>query len=420
MVVQTASLADSKPVDVKFDLPHQPITIDADVAKIKQAVTNLVANAIKYTDRGTVTVSVSADTDQRAGHAGGWARISIHDTGVGIKPEDCERLFTKFTQLDGSARRRVGGTGLGLVLASEFVHLHGGRIDVTSEFGKGSEFTILLPLVSRVAVSTQLNVDLGPPSALSSDVVIILCIDDEPDTLKYLQLTFEDAGYGVLVAGDHDSAIAQAKLTKPDLICLDICMPGKDGYEVLNSLRADPELASVPVIVASAKAEEAQAFQSGACCYLTKPVDSDRLVDEVRNVLAGEIESALIVEDNPDTSKLLAESLSEYGVEVRTAFNGKEGLSRLGEFTPSVIILDLMMPIMDGFTFLEHVRVDPVWKGIPVVILTAKTLERHEMERLSKVTSAIVTKGRDNTVHMIDAALKSILPKRRKHAGAKS
>ncbi len=410
---QMAPLVDAKPIEFKLDLPNRPMTIDADYVKVKQIITNLVSNAIKYTERGTVTVSVSDTTDDRLGKV---ARIVVSDTGVGIKPESRKRLFKKFTQLDGSARRRFGGTGLGLVIAEEYVRLHGGRIDVTSEYGTGSEFTVLIPTQPLSAPPPAADTDLEPTAEESTNGIVILCVDDEPDVLKYLKLTFEDAGYNVLLAGDHDSAIAQAQRGRPDLICLDIRMPGKDGYEVLKSLRKEPDFATVPVIVVSALGDEAHSLQCGARCYLTKPVDSDHLIEQVQSVLANEIESVLIVEDDPDAAKLLAGSLTERGVEVHTAANGKEGLARLGESTPSVIVLDLMMPVMDGFEFLEHIQIDPMWSRIPVVILTAKTLGLIEIERLSKVSEAILTKGRDDTVQIIDTVLKSVLPKRREPA----
>ena len=191
-------------------------------------------------------------------------------------------------------------------------------------------------------------------------------------------------------------------------------MPGKDGHEVLKSLRAEADLAAVPVIVISARSDELRTLQGGARCYLTKPVEPKHLLEEVQAVLTNEIDSVLIVEDNRDTAKLLAESLSERGVAVHTAVNGKEGLARLGEMTPSVIVLDLMMPVMDGFEFLEHVQIDPVWSRIPVVILTAKALRADEIERLSRVSDAILTKGRADAARMIGAVLKSALSKRPK------
>jgi PAS domain S-box-containing protein len=430
---QLAPLTDGKPVEVRLDLVEGPLPIDGDRVMLKQVVMNLVANGIKYTERGSVTVSVRTGDDPQLGRV---TRIGVRDTGIGIRPEDRGQLFRVFTQLDGSPSRKVGGTGLGLVISAQYVQMHGGRIDVESEFGRGSEFTVILPCdppaiapcnPPAIALQNQANGHAreplpGPAPALPavpprlsgpSEGITILCVDDEPDILKYLQLTFEDAGYKVLLAGGHDEAIDGARRLKPDLICLDLCMPGKDGFEVMKSLRADPGLASVPVVIVSVNSAEAKSLAAGAQCYLAKPVASDDLVTTVREVLAHRIGSVLIVEDNPDTSLLLASMLEEHGLDVRTAANGREGLDRLAESTPSVVVLDLMMPVMDGFTFLEHVQLDPVWSKVPVVILSARTLEPEEFTRLSKVTAAILTKGRGETERVVDAILGAVLPRRR-------
>ncbi|HWE35350.1 MAG TPA: response regulator [Isosphaeraceae bacterium] len=433
-VEQSAALVDGKPIEVVLDLPDRPVSLDGDATRIKQVVTNLLSNAIKYTDRGTVTVELREAADDRIGRV---ARLAVRDTGVGIKPEDRGRLFQQFTQLDGSPSRKVGGTGLGLVITAQYVRMHGGRIDVTSEYGHGSEFAVILPLASRPepasvpapapAPSPATNghhsgsdghhqPDPAPPAEAEADpeagALTILCVDDEPDILKYLRLTFEDAGYDVLLAADYDGALDGAR-HRPDLICLDLSMPGKDGFEVLRDLRADPGLEKVPVLVVSASPEQARSLAAGARRFLAKPAAAEDLVANVRELLAQEVGSALVVEDNPDTAKLLAETLVEHGIVVRHAANGREALERLAEGTPSVIVLDLMMPVMDGFAFLARVGQDPSWSTIPVVILTAKTLEPGELARLHEVGAPILTKGRGDTERLVDAILKATLPRRR-------
>jgi CheY-like chemotaxis protein len=364
-------------------------------------------------------------------------RLAIRDTGVGIKPEDLGRLFQQFTQLDGSSSRKIGGTGLGLAISAHYVRMHGGRIDVASEFGKGTEFTVVLPILAKAppaisgprngaiprhngAVLEPTEARLRPclenhvPPGQACSGFSILCIDDEPDILTFLQLTFEDAGYDVMLACDHDGAIAEAKARRPDLICLDLNMPDKDGFEVLKTLRADADLCDVPVVVVSVSSEEAaKCIASGAHRYLAKPVLALDLMATVREVLAGESGSVLIVEDDPDSARLFADLLAEEGLDVRTAANGREGLDRLAESVPSVIVLDLMMPIMDGFTFLERVQDDPVWCQIPVVILTAMILTSEEVTRLERSSAAILIKGRDATEQVLESILKSARPRRR-------
>jgi PAS domain S-box-containing protein len=446
---QTASLVDGKPVELKLDLPGDAVPIAADRVMLAQVVVNLLSNGIKFTERGSVTIALDVAHDGRLGLV---ARIAVRDTGVGIKPEDRSRLFQEFTQLDAGAGGRVGGTGLGLVISARFVQLHGGRIDVAGEYGKGTEFTVLLPL-SGPNISEPRTLDLadGHPktngaaashtvsqTSLRFDSAVmrpvesahlggalcaavpeplgrgatILCVDDEPDVLKFLQFTFEDVGYKVILAADHDVALEAASRWQPDLICLDLCMPEKDGYAVLKALRENPDLARVPVVVLSISREEARALAAGARCYLAKPVESEDLVTTVRELLAIENGSALIVEDDPDTRRLLSLTLTEHGFHVRSAANGREALDRLTEATPDAIVLDLIMPVLDGFTFLDHVQLDPVWSKIPVVILTSKTLDPAEIARLNERGAAILTKGRRDTELVVDAILRCVRPER--------
>jgi PAS domain S-box-containing protein len=448
-VDQTASLLDGKAVEVTHELPRDAVAIVGDRVMLTQVVVNLLSNGIKFTERGTVTIALDVAHDQGLGPV---ARIVVRDTGVGIKPEDRCRLFQEFTQLDSGGAGRTGGTGLGLVISARFVQLHGGRIDVAGEYGKGSEFSVLLPLygpniagprapdlasadpktngnaakrslpaiapesdgaMSRPVECTHQN---GTVYAASRDSrakgATILCVDDEPDVLKFLQFTFEDVGYKVILAADHDAALEAVSQQQPDLICLDLCMPEKDGYAVMKSLRNNPALAQVPVIVLSVSREEARALAAGARCYLAKPVESEDLVATVRELLALENGSVLIVEDDADTRRLIALTLTENGFQARTAANGREALDRLAEATPDAIVLDLIMPVLDGFAFLQHVQLDPVWSKIPVVILTSKTLDPAQIAHLNESVVAILTKGRRDTELVVDAILRSGQPDR--------
>jgi len=419
VVQKAASLADSKNVQVKLELPQHPVIIDADYIKVNQIVTNLLSNGIKYTDEGRVSLSVSRIGDEQGRMIG---KIAVEDTGVGIKDEDLDRLFQKFTQLEKQATRKASGTGLGLVITAEYVRMHGGRIDVESVFGEGSEFTVYLPLEmpaiemekTKVPIETQA---LEPQDPCSRGITI-LCVDDEPDVLKLLKYTFEDVGYNVLLADGYDSALEKVTCHRPDLICLDLQMPGRNGYDVLHTLRQDPKMAAVPVIVLSVESEQARNLDLGARCYLTKPTNPDELLEEVKGVLAENVESALIVEDNAVTARVLSASLSKLGVEIETAGDGKEALDKLTVFTPSVIVLDLMMPVMDGFEFLRIIQRDRLWSRIPVVIMTACTLTEDEVVELSRSCDAILTKGRGDTKHMIDAVLSAVVSRRSTTGGA--
>ena len=412
-------LTEGKPIKLIVELPAESIPIEADRVKIVQVATNLLSNGIKYTEQGTVTLAAGCVPDQHLGQA---VQISIRDTGVGIKPEGLRLLFTKFTQVDGTARRRVGGTGLGLYIAQQYADMHGGRIEVESQYGKGSEFRLVLPVQPSASCSAEQPSDghsasVRPRepsdtecSTLARDGITVLCVDDEPDVLKLLSQTFEDAGYRVLLAADFTAAVAQAQTHRPDLICLDLRIPDKDGFEVMGALSADPRLAHIPVIVVSATDEQAKALKAGACHYLPKPVDADNLLAVTRDILADKHDRVLVIEDDPDTMRLLTETLADHHIAVRSAANGKQALAELADWAPSGIVLDLMMPVMDGFQFLEHVQLDAAWREIPVVILTARTLSEAEIARLQKVSRTILTKGQADAEIVVDAVLGATAP----------
>lgn len=241
----------------------------------------------------------------------------------------------------------------------------------------------------------------------------VLCVDDEPDALKLLSQTFQAAKYRVLLADGYEEAIQQARVHRPDLICLDIRMPGKDGYEIMKALGRDPVVAAIPVVVVSATDEQAKALEAGACRYLAKPVDPDALLSVTRDTLAAGNRRVLVVEDDPDTLRLLSETLSDHQISVRTATNGRDALARLATWTPSAILLDLMMPVMDGFRLLEHLRMDAVWRQVPVVILTSRSLDRAEITRLRKVSRCILTKGQADTETVVHAVLEATVAENR-------
>jgi two-component system sensor histidine kinase/response regulator len=403
VIARTAPLAEAKQLPLELRLPAAPVNAEVDSVKFQQVITNLVSNAIKYTDAGSVTVSLEGAEDARLGRA---ARVIVRDTGVGIRREDQGRLFQQFHQLDSSTTKRVGGTGLGLYITARYVEMHGGRIEVHSEYGRGSEFTVSLPVGAAPRSPSAQAVAARP--AQPGGGITILCVDDNPDILKFLKLTFEDAGYRVALAPDYDGALELARTERPALICLDLCMPGKDGFAVMQALRGDGALSAIPVVVVSVTPDAARSLQSGARCCLTKPVDAEQLLTVVRGLLLGGFSHALVVEDDPDASRLLVETLSQAGMAAQTAANGEEGLRRVAASKPSVILLDLMMPVMDGFEFLRRLRANPDWADIPVITLSAKTLEPAELLQLNEVCSGILTKGRDQTVQVIDSVLRAV------------
>jgi PAS domain S-box-containing protein len=445
---QGEGLVGPKSIELCVEMPDTPIVILADRRMIQQIALNLLSNAIKFTERGKVTLAVSQGDDASLGRV---ARLSVRDTGIGINPDGISRLFQRFTQLDSGPNRKSGGTGLGLALVDRMVGLHGGRVDVESEPACGSEFTVLLPfapsalvrerqfstsssnnLPSRVTdpgiPSNTLKVNASPRVEYSIDPdttwlgsdgeehrgVTILCVDNEPDDLTYLKLTFEEAGYDVLLTQSGDEAIKRAHQSLPDMICLDLLMPGSDGFDVMRRLKLDPVLASVPVVVLSVSSEGATSLAAGACRYLTKPASAEKLIGAVREILGGSlIGDVLMIEDDADTARLHRSILEENGFFVRVVRDGREGLDQLVQQCPAAIVLDLMMPVMDGFSFLEQIGNDPVWRMIPVIVLSAKCLEPHEAVALGRCCSAILAKGTGDAEGLVDAILRAVLPTRR-------
>jgi len=403
VISQAAALVGARPVALEADL--SAVTVDADRRMIRQVLLNLVSNAAKFTKQGSIKVTVGVANDAAFGPS---ARVAVRDTGIGIRPEDRSSLFRQFSQLGSPRARPAGGTGLGLALSERMVRIHGGRIDVDSEPGKGSEFTLLIPLRPRKAPSTLASP--ATPSVEESSPRIsrgltILCVDDEPDTLKYLKLTFEDAGYNTLLAAGYHEAVSLATCARPDLICLDLSLTDGDGFEVIHSLHQDASLAGVPVLVISATSQEARALREGARRYLAKPISAEELISAVRDLLDQGSGDVLVVEDEPDTLKYVAGTLGERGMSVTTATDGRGALAQLRRATPSAIVLDLLMPGMDGFSFLERLSAEPSWRDIPVVVLTAKSLTNEEREWLGRCCSTVLAKGKSEAKTLVEAVL---------------
>ena len=402
VVERIRSLVDAKPVELLTELPDEPVSVIADPVKIAQIITNLLSNAVRYTEQGKVVVSVERIDDPLLGSV---IALRVADTGVGIKEEHLARLFDKFTQIDSSTTRQVGGTGLGLAITGQLIELHGGRIDVHSVYGVGSMFSCILPIA---APKTGIDDEAPAQPVSSGDRLTVLCVDDEPDILKFMKLTLEDAGYEAILATNHHWALHQAERRRPDLICLDINMPGKGGEEVIQALKASPLLADIPVLVVSAQNERAAMIQLGARGFLDKPVDERTFVSTIHDILVKQLGSVLIVEDDADTAKLLKNSVSDYGVEAHVAGNGEEALAHLTKHRPSVMVVDLMMPVMNGFELIERLEQTPALADIPVVVYSGMQLDANERKRLHSANLQFIQKGEGGTQRLQNAMLKAV------------
>jgi CheY-like chemotaxis protein len=329
----------------------------------------------------------------------------VTDTGIGIAPEQLETLFSAFTQADATTTRKYGGTGLGLAITQYFCRMMGGEISVESEPGEGSVFTVWLPvqvveLQDRPALLSQIVIPTEPEGtvlahegAASDHRRTILVIDDDKTTHDLLHRYLGKEGFQVRVAADGETGLRLAKALKPVVITLDVMMPGMDGWTVLTRLQADPELADIPVIMLTIVNEKNMGYALGASDYLTKPIDRSRLISTLKKYSNGSTDVVLLVEDEVIVREMVSRTLQKENWQVVEAENGRVALELLRKNQPRVILLDLMMPEMDGFQFLAKLRENTLWRAIPIVVITAMDLSLEDRQRLEGYVKHILQKG---------------------------
>jgi signal transduction histidine kinase/CheY-like chemotaxis protein len=373
------------------DCPDAVGTIMTDVTKLKQNLLNLLSNASKFTKDGTIELAVARQGDRVV--------FRVTDTGIGMTPAQMDRLFQAFGQADSSTTRKFGGTGLGLAITRHFARMLGGDVTVASEPGKGSVFTLILPVRQEAASApAPAPVPAPPRRAVSGDVggaQTVLVVDDDEAVHDTVGGMLGREGYRVVHARNGREALDIARQERPDVITLDVMMPQMDGWSVLTALKEDPVLTNIPVIMLTILNERAIALQLGATGYITKPIDWTQLSAMLRRYGGHSTKARLlVVDDDAQVRETTRRMLERSGYTVADAANGKDGLAWLGANpAPAAILLDLMMPVMDGFEFLEHLRANAAWRDIPVVVITAKTLEQKEVETLRCVTQRIIEKG---------------------------
>jgi signal transduction histidine kinase/CheY-like chemotaxis protein len=347
----------------------------ADLTKLRQALFNLLSNASKFTEAGTIELRVSRE------HRDGmeWIVCAVRDSGIGMTAEQLARLFQPFSQADASTTRKYGGTGLGLTITKRFCEMMGGTVTVESVPGEGSTFTIHLPA------------DVQPPPVTSEHVAgvagpagTVLVIDDDAAMHDLVRRTLDKEGINVISAFGGDEGLLLAREAKPAVITLDVMMPGNDGWNVLRSLKADPSLSSIPVVMLTIVDDKNLGFSLGASEYLTKPVDRERLVRVIRRLRAdGTGGRALIVDDDPAARERMRHMLEQEAWEVFEAPHGRAGLDVMADRLPDLILLDLMMPEMDGFEFLAALHAREGGRSVPVVVVTGADLTPAEREHLA-------------------------------------
>jgi hypothetical protein len=364
-------------------------TMRADLTKVRQSLFNLISNAAKFTEHGRITLSAT----RAARNGADWLDFRVADTGIGMTPEQVSRIFEAFAQADVSTARKFGGTGLGLTITQQFCRMMGGDVTVESEYGVGSAFTIRLP--AHVAGQGEPALAPGPqPVSGPSGGIDVLVVDDEPAVRDLMQRFLIKEGFRVATAAGGEQALQMARELQPSVVTLDVLMPGMDGWAVLAALKADPVLASIPVIMLTIADNKSLGYALGVSEYLTKPVDRDRLIAVLNKYRAAQPPvHALVVEDDLLTREALRRMIEGAGWTAGEAANGREALERMVDAPPSVILLDLLMPDMDGFEFAEEVRRHEAWRAIPIVVLTAKDLTLEDRLRLNGYVEKILQKG---------------------------
>ncbi len=373
----------------------------ADVTKVRQVLFNLMSNAAKFTSAGTITLF----GERRAKSGGDIIRLGVSDTGIGIPEDKLDHVFEEFAQADDSTTKDFGGTGLGLALVRRFCQMMGGEIWVESTMGEGSSFILELPatVVEQEEGPAEDQVDeSGQPSSEETAVSTpgsILVIDDDRNARELIKRSLESEGHSVAVAESGDKGIALAHSLKPSLITLDIMMPSRDGWSVLQELKDDPDLRDIPVVMVSMIDDNRMGGALGAVDHLAKPVDRNKL-----KALAKRYSSkgrALVVEDEDAARELVARTLASIGWKVVEAENGAVAIEKFGDGEFDLIILDIMMPVMDGFGFIRELRLTEKGRSVPVVVLTSKDLTKAELKELDGNVEEIFLKEETNIEELV-------------------
>jgi CheY-like chemotaxis protein/anti-sigma regulatory factor (Ser/Thr protein kinase) len=371
---------------------------------VRQGLFNLLSNAAKFTHDGSITLEV----ERQLMEGDEWIVFRVTDTGIGMSPDQILKLFQDFTQADASTTRKFGGTGLGLALTRRFCQIMGGDVTVHSAPNEGSIFTIKLP-----AVVEEIKEEAASDSAGSEPVIAltdglkspgaeqfvpvescVLVIDDDPVQRELMERFLTKEGFNVRTAAEGEAGLRMAQELRPVAITLDVMMPEMDGWSVLSALKSDTALRDIPVVMVTMLDDPERGFTLGASDYLTKPVDRQHLSQILKkHTCPNPPCPVLMVEDDPATRSLTRKILEKEGWRVTEAEHGRQALEYMAQERPSLILLDLMMPEMDGFEFAERVRQHPEWRAIPIVVVTAKDLTAKDRLRLNGYVETILSKA---------------------------
>lgn len=388
LMTTTQPLVRQDTVRLETVVPDNLPPIYSDQDKVKQILINMLSNAAKFTLEGQIIVSVEQVEDR--------FDIKVTDTGAGIASDALEHIFEEFQQADTSTTREYGGTGLGLSISRSLARLMGGDLTVSSEVGKGSTFILTLPVRYRKIASLSTTQAIEDKPVTSADARIVLVIDDNLDAINLMRQNLEEAGYQVITATSGDEGVAKAKKYQPFAITLDIMMPKKDGWQVMHDLKADPDTRGIPVVMVTIVDNKTLGFRLGAADYLVKPLDEDQVLaslERLENSNGGDkLKCLLVVDDDSNVIDMVEQLLDDSGYNIMVASDGKDALEKIAKDPPDVILLDLMMPKLDGFGVIDCLRADERLRQIPVIVLTVKSLSKEEQENLFKSAVKIIQK----------------------------
>jgi len=369
-------------------------TMHADLTKIRQSLFNLISNASKFTDHGNITLIIKRylKDDQE------WVSMRVSDSGIGMTPEQLGKLFKAFSQADSSTSRKYGGTGLGLNITKRFCEMMGGDIRVESEIGVGSTFIIELPAIvieiKEESKAEKKDVKVNEQIVINSNAKTILIIDDDSAAHDLIRKSLQLQGFNIISTQDSEEAFTLAQRHHPDLIVLDVIMPKLDGWTLLGRFKEDLELNSIPIVMSTFVDNKELGFALGASDYLVKPVSGEKIKSILTKYLNDKKQGyILIVDDEPINRDILHSQLEKLEINTREARNGIDALKVIKNAKPELILLDLMMPEMDGFSFIEELRKYQDFQNIPVIIVTAKDITKEDKERLNGKVENIIQKG---------------------------
>ena len=374
--------AASHGITLELDVAPDVGIVWADELKVRQVLLNLLSNAVKFTgDGGTVAITARTVGDE--------VHVTVRDTGIGVPEPDQERIFEAFQRGGRTPRSGTEGTGLGLTLCKQIVELHGGRIWVTSRPGAGSTFAVALPL-RHVPAAPPVRAPAQDEGSRSDTIAVI---EDDRKSADLLRVYLEDAGFDVAMAADGVEGLELVRRLRPRAVILDVRLPRLDGWDVLAQLKADPATARLPVVIVSMIDEKGRGFALGAAEYLVKPVQREQVVVALERCRRGDGQTVVVIDDDPTDLDLVEAVLSPEGYSVLRASGGEEGVALVAREHPAVVLVDLLMPGVDGFAVVHRLRSDPDTADVPIVVLTAKEMTSDDRARLTGQIDYLAQKG---------------------------